>query len=297
MSRFDQRITLSNGRVLGYDEYGPSDGAPLFYFHGTPSSRLEWRLFGGEPLAMHQQLRVIAIDRPGMGLSDVQVGRRLSDWPADVAALADALGIERFAVLGFSGGGPYAAVCALALPARLTSVAIVSGAGPFLEPGCAEGINPTSRQYFDLCRNKPLRGRLLLRMMGFMARYAPNRLLTQSLSALPEADQVVLQQPEAQQWYLRTLQEAQRRGPRGAQQDTALMVGPWEFRPQEIAVPTHLWYGEDDRETPIAMGRYLAAAIPQSQTHFYPGEGHLSVMVNHLEEILQLFAVETPRFV
>ena len=297
MSRFNQRITLSDGRVLGYDEYGPADGAPLFYFHGTPSSRLEWRLFGGEPLATRLHLRVIAMDRPGMGLSDVQVDRRLSDWPADVAALADALGIERFAVLGFSGGGPYAAACALALPTRLTSVTIVSGAGPFLEPGCAEGINPVSRQFFDLCRNKPLRGRLLLRMMGFMARYAPDRLLRQSLAALPEADQIVLKQPEAQQRYLRTLREAQRRGPRGAQQDTALMVGPWEFRPQEIAVATHLWYGEDDRETPIAMGRYLATAIPKSQTHFYPGEGHLSVMVNHLEEILQLFAVETPRFV
>ncbi len=107
----------------------------------------------------------------------------------------------------------------------------------------------------------------------------------------------MLQQPEAQHWYLRTLQEAQRGGPRGAQQDTALMVGPWEFRPQGIAVATHLWYGEADRETPIAMGRYLAAAIPQSRTHFYPGEGHLSVMVNHLEEILQLFAVEAPRSV
>jgi pimeloyl-ACP methyl ester carboxylesterase len=297
MSRFNQRITLSDGRMLGYDEYGPPDGAALFYFHGTPSSRLEWRMFGGESLATRLHLRVIAMDRPGMGLSTFQRGRRLRDWPADVAALADALGIERFSVLGFSGGGPYAAVCALALPARLMSVAIVSGAGPFLEPGCAEGVNPTSRQFFDLCRNKPLRGRLLLRMMGFMARYAPSRLLTQSLSALPEADQVALQQPEVQHWYLRTLREAQRRGPRGAQQDTALMVGPWEFRPQEIAVPTHLWYGEADRETPIAMGRYLAAAIPQSRTHFYPGEGHLSVMVTHLQEILEALAMKAPHTV
>ncbi len=173
MSQFTQRITLSDGRMLSYDEYGPADGAPLFYFHGTPSSRLEWRLFGGEPLATRLRLRVIAMDRPGMGLSTFQRGRRPSDWPADVAALADALGIERFAVLGFSGGGPYAAACAVALPTRLTSVAIVSGAAPFLAPGCAEGVNPTSRQFFDLCRTKPLRGRLLLRMMGLMARYAP----------------------------------------------------------------------------------------------------------------------------
>ncbi len=87
----------------------------MFYFHGPPSSRLERRLFSDESLATRLRLRVIAMDRAGMGLSTFQKGRRLSDWPADVAALADALGIERFAVLGFSGGGAYTAACAAAV--------------------------------------------------------------------------------------------------------------------------------------------------------------------------------------
>jgi pimeloyl-ACP methyl ester carboxylesterase len=294
MSRINQHFTLSNGRVLGYDEYGSADGKPLFYFHGTPSSRIEWQMFGGEQLATHLQLRVISMDRPGMGLSDFQPGRRLSDWPADVTALADGLDIDHFAVLAFSGGGPYAAVCALAIPERLTCVGIVSGAGPFSETGVAEDVNPVSRQFFDLCRDKPVRGRLMLRMMGVMAHYAPNRLIEESLAALPEPDQATLKRPEVQRWYLQTLREAQRRGPRGAQHDTALMVSPWEFRPQEIAVAVHLWHGEADRDTPIAMGRSLAAAIPKSQAHFYPQEGHLSVLVNHRQDILEVFAAETP---
>src|SRR5947209_19434697 len=110
MSRINQHFTLSDGRVLGYNEYGPIDGKPLFYFHGTPSSRIEWQMFGGEQLATQLNLRVISMDRPGMGLSDFQTSRRLLDWPTDVAKLADELGIDHFSVLAFSGGGPYAAV-------------------------------------------------------------------------------------------------------------------------------------------------------------------------------------------
>ena len=290
MSRVDQYVTLSDGRKLGYNEYGPAYGKPLFYFQGTPSSRIEWQMFGGEQLASRLHLRIISIDRPGMGLSDFQGGRRLLDWPTDIAALANELGIDHFSILAFSGGGPYAVVCALAIPERLTSVGIVSGAGPFTEKGIADGINPMSRQFFDLCRDKPVRGRMMLRMMGAMAHYAPNRLIAQTMAALPEPDQLVLKREEVQQWYLQTMREAQRHGPRGAQHDTALMVSPWEFRPQEIKMTVHLWYGEADRDTPIAMGRSLAAAIPKSQAHFYPDEGHLSVFVNHLENIMEILA-------
>jgi pimeloyl-ACP methyl ester carboxylesterase len=222
---------MLDGRKLGYNEYGPADGKPLFYFHGTSSSRIDWQMFGGDQLATQLHLRLISINRPGMGLSDFQVGRRLLDWPTNVVALADDLGISHFSVLAFSGGGLYAAVCALVIPDRLTSVGIVSGAGPCTETGVAEGINPASRQFFDLYRDKPARGRLMLRMMGAMAHYAPNRLIAQTMAALPEPDQAALKRPGARQWYLQTMREAQRSGPRGAQQDTALMVSPWEFRP------------------------------------------------------------------
>ena len=99
---------LQDGRLLGYEECGASDGrATLFYFHGTPGARLEWRLFGGEKAARRLGVRVIATDRPGMGLSTFQLGRRLRDWPLDVLSLADHLRLEKFAVLGCSGGGPW----------------------------------------------------------------------------------------------------------------------------------------------------------------------------------------------
>jgi hypothetical protein len=95
----EQQLRLATGRVLAYDEHGAVDGAPIFYFPGSPSTRLEWHLFGSDALARKLKVRVIVFDRPGLGRSDFQPGRRISDWPADVIALADRLALARFAVL------------------------------------------------------------------------------------------------------------------------------------------------------------------------------------------------------
>ena len=89
--RMDQQIRLQDGRMLGYAEYGAPDGVPVFYFHGFPSSRLDWQFFDSEGTLTEQNARIIAVDRPGSGLSDFQRGRRILDWPADVAELADAI--------------------------------------------------------------------------------------------------------------------------------------------------------------------------------------------------------------
>ena len=293
MADLNQLVRLPDGRLLGYDEYGPSDGAPLFYFHGTPSSRVEWQMLGGEELAARLHLRVVVADRPGIGLSEFQARRRFGDWPGDVVGLADHLGIGRFAVLGYSGGGPYALACALRLADRLTAVGVVSGSGPFTEAGLAEGINPASRRFFDLCRDKPRRGRLMLRVMGFMAAHTPKRILAQTLSSLPEPDRIALKQPSLQRIYLDTLLEAQRNGPCGAQRDTALMVGPWDFRPQDITIPVSLWHGVDDGDMPVAMGRYVARTIPSCTATFSVGEGHLSLWLNQAEEILRVLTAKS----
>src|SRR5262245_54218318 len=122
------QLTLPSGRLLAYCEYGDPAGAPVLYFHGSPSSRLEPLLIGDDTWR-RLGLRVIAADRPGMGQSPFQDGRRLLDWPANATVLADTLGLERFAVLGFSGGGPYVFACAAQIPQRLTAAVVVSGGG------------------------------------------------------------------------------------------------------------------------------------------------------------------------
>ena len=145
-------------------------------------------------------------------------------------------------------------------------------------------------RFFDLVRDKPWLARLILSMMGLTARFAPRRLIAQAMAALPEPDKAVLARLEIQRGFLALLREALRHGPRGAQLDTTLMVGPWDFRPQEISMAVHLWHGEADRDASPAMGHYLAAAIPNSNATFYPGEGHVSLFVNYAEDILGVLA-------
>jgi pimeloyl-ACP methyl ester carboxylesterase len=178
MIKINQQLRLPSGRMLAYDECGTPDGTPIFYFHGSPSSRLEWGLFGGEMLANRLNIRLIVPDRPGLGHSEFQPGRQIGDWPADVIALADQLALARFAVLGYSGGGPYAAACALLkIPGRLTRVGIVSGTAPFDEPGLSAGIDPVSLRFMHLAHTKPRLSRLTLRLMGLMARFAPRQIV------------------------------------------------------------------------------------------------------------------------
>ena len=150
-------LELSDGRRLVYAEYGEFDGTPLLFFHGTPGSRRVARW--ADAAARRRGVRLIAPDRPGFGLSDPQPGRTLGDWPADVAELADALGLGRFAVAGVSGGGPYVAACAWRMPDRLTGAGIISGMGPLDDPTLAAALPRRYRAAFGLARRGAAPGR------------------------------------------------------------------------------------------------------------------------------------------
>ncbi|MFX1419118.1 MAG: alpha/beta fold hydrolase, partial [Promethearchaeota archaeon] len=149
--RYDQIITLKDGRKLGYAEFGIPIGKPVFYFHGQGSSRLEPMMYGFDDKRFN--VRLISIDRPGRGLSDFKENRTILDWPDDVVELANALNIQTFAVLGGSGGCPYALACALKIPDRLTYCGIVSGLGP-ISFGL-EGMDKGKQKELNLAKNRP----------------------------------------------------------------------------------------------------------------------------------------------
>ena len=151
--RIDIVIQVSDKRRLAYAEYGEPDGAPVLLFHGLPGSRLSWGLIPGSPFP--PGLRIIAPDRPGYGRSDPKPGRTVLDWADDVAELADVLEIEKFAVLGVSGGGPGALACAWKMPERLTSVGVVSSPAPTNAPGVFEGMSKTNRFFMKLAWRFP----------------------------------------------------------------------------------------------------------------------------------------------
>lgn len=287
-------LRLPDGRRLGYAEFGDPNGVPCFFFHGIPGSRLE-AAFTDELAARHG-IRVIGIDRPGMGLSDFVLGRRFLDWPPNVTALADALGIERFAVAGVSGGAAYVAACALAIPERLSAAAIVSGMGPQDTPGAKHDMRPSRRLLLAVGRRTP---RLMAAIIAPFTRRAardPQRYLDEMAPVMAEADRAVLALPKVRETFLTNYTESFRQGGAGMALDVALYTHPWGFRLQDITADVHIWHGADDRNVPVAFGRGLASAIPHCQARFYPNEGHL-MAITRMPEILEALAetIDQPR--
>ncbi len=282
----NQQFLLPEGRKLGYDEYGPPDGKPVFYFHGSPSARVEFTLFGDDALLQSLGVRLIAVDRPGVGLSSFQPHRRLLDLPSDLLALADHLNFQSFAILAYSLGGPYGLACAYAIPERLTKVGIVSGSALFTEPDLMQDINDGTRRYLNLPREKPLASRLFLGIMRTTVRFMPRMLVANATSLLPEPDRAVVADPEIQKRFIAMVREAFRQGTAGAFHESLLAVTDWAFRLQDIRMPVLIWHGDADRNVPVAMARFAAGAIPGCQAYYYPGEGHLSLFKKYIAEII-----------
>lgn len=288
MSKLNCQLEMRDGRRLGYDERGAIHGIPILYFHGGPSSRIESNLFLPDKLLERLNVRLIAVDRPGMGLSDFQPDRRLLDWHQDVLTLADHLRIERFAILAYSLGGPYGAACAYAIPERLTRTGIVSGAALFTIPELVRNVNEGTRRFLYLPREKPRAARLFLWMLSMTARFAPGRLIAQAKSLLPEPDRkTVLSDPAVQADFIAMVREAFRQGARGAYHEALLGISNWGFGLDEIQSPLFLWHGEMDQNVPVQMARYLADAVPNCQAMFFPDEGHISLFKQNAEKIIR----------
>jgi pimeloyl-ACP methyl ester carboxylesterase len=184
----DPTIELSDGRRLGYAEFGDPGGAPVIYFHGWPGARVEARL--GDEAAKGSGVRLIAIDRPGMGLSAFQPRRGFADWPDDVVEAAATLGLDRFALLGISGGGPYAAACAW----KLTGAGIVSSLAPFDVPGAVASMGRRNRLTFQLVRHLGVLRRILMARVALSASRRPERILESGVAAA--VDKEYLDRPE-----------------------------------------------------------------------------------------------------
>jgi pimeloyl-ACP methyl ester carboxylesterase len=283
------RVRLPDGRHLGYAEYGRPAGRPIFYFHGFPGCRLE-------AAPVHETagavgVRIVAFDRPGYGLSDAHRGRSLLDWPRDVSDAADALGIRRFAVLGVSGGGPYALACARAIPQRLTATGVVAGLAPVDRPELRRTLIWPMRLGFFLGRNAPwLFGALSAGVIAASPNSHPEHVMWLLGRSDSEVDRRLAHDDRFRQAIAASIREALRGGARAARQDVQLYARPWGFALKDIRVPVDIWHGEVDATVPIAMGRYLAAQVPESRVTFLPNEGHFSLPFNHAREILRTLA-------
>lgn len=276
-------IQLKDGRKLGYAEYGDPKGRPLFFFHGWPTSRLHASFT--DETAKKLKIRIISIDRPGIGLSDDKPNRALLDFPDDVVELADKLQIKKFAVMGISGGGPYATVCAFKIPQRITKVGIIVGLAPTYIPGLLEGTSTLAKFGWSNYGRFPITRTLGTLFHYFNAKYSPSFGLHRFLFG-SKTDRKMYSNPTIRKEAKEGLKEAFRTGYKGVEQDLKLYTTNWGFNLKDIKASVYLWYGEDDKNVSLAMGKYYASQIPNSKLTVYPNEGHM-VTRTHIEEILK----------
>lgn len=279
-------LTLPDGRTLGYLQVGVPDGPAVFHFHGHGSSRLEALMLEAQALALG--LRVIALDRPGIGRSDPRKGDRLLDWPQDVTAAADHFKIDRFAVQGMSAGGPYALACAQLIPERVTACALISAVPP---PEIARRAGPRLRRLAWWAAQR-FPNYLRRRLKQFRPDGQPNaEMVRQRMLRIAQwlggEDEVLMRLPEMRAVLARTMVETARQGATANRDEIERLVRPWGFDVRQIRLEKiFIWHGEQDRIMPVGPARVLARALPQSHSTFYPDEGHFSVLVNRAGDLL-----------
>lgn len=281
----NEQARLPDGRRIGYAEYGDPRGEPLFFFHGWPSSRYQGRLL--HEMAAERRLRVVAPDRPGIGLSDPLPGRGFADWPEDVARLADFLGLDRFAALGISGGGPYSLATAAALPDRVLGAAVVCGAPPFADPADRAHMHWAYRILAGLRSLRRAATPVVIGASRWMIdRGAERAPMTWMFRTIPPSDREAIADAGCWDAVTRSYLEAVRAGSGPVLEDGELYLSPWDFAPEEIRVPVAFWHGREDRNLPCDVARRLAARVPGACGHWEDGEGHYSLPLRHRGAVL-----------
>jgi pimeloyl-ACP methyl ester carboxylesterase len=282
--RAGNTVRLDDGRSIGFADGGDPDGTPVLHLHGTPGSRLTFDFADGPARAVG--VRVIAPDRPGIGLSSAKPAYSLTDVADDIGTLADALELERFGIVAWSGGGPYALAAAARLGDRLSAVAIVAGAGLLDTRAARKGMSALDRAGWLLSMYVPALGAPLLgSAMRWSLKHPANA--TKSFAAkLPRVEMELLAAlpPEVEGPILGSA-EAGRQGGRGIVDDYRAISQPWTFAPEDVRVPVHFWHGDDDRYVPLRVSEELAARVPDARLTVVPGSGHL-IALSHAEAIL-----------
>ena len=230
----NQTVTLKDGRILGYAEYGDPDGKAVFHFNGSGGSRLEYP--ADQSILTDLGIRFISTDRPGHGISSPQTDRKLLDWPDDISQLADHLNVDRFYVQGWSAGGPHTLACAYKLPERVFAGAIISGLAPPDRPQPYEGLPFQNRMLMMLGRRAPSLVYLFRRIARSMIMGNPDDTGEKLASTFPAEDRQVIMDTGYQKLLVNDIQEGYRQGWQGPSQDDIIINSPWGFPIEEIKV-------------------------------------------------------------
>lgn len=287
-------VRTADGRAVGFYEYGDPKGAPVVAFHGTPAcgAGFAW----ADTRARARGIRLLAPDRPGVGDSDPWESGRgsiVEHYAPALGAFVDALDIESFSIIGYSGGGPYALAVAHAFPDRIPAAAIVAGAGQVGVWASVRDFDATDWVLTRLAHRAPALARASLALSARAARLAPKASLQFAQLEMTAADRAVMAKFPSARAALAVFSQSCRHGTRGVVDDYAALGRPWGFAVEEIAVPVHCWHATDDHIVPMYHTNELVRRIPGAELTQWEGEGHLAI-VDHVGEVFDALT-ETAR--
>ncbi|HET6165904.1 MAG TPA: alpha/beta hydrolase [Marmoricola sp.] len=289
--RLEGSVAVRNGRRLSFAEFGAPRGAAIIWMHGTPGARrqipLEARAYAAE-----NDLRIIGIDRPGIGTSTPHLYDNILDWTPDLELLADALGVDTMRVIGLSGGGPYALAAGAALPDRVHGVGVLGGVAPMTGPDAIRGglveLAPYAAPVLSFAR-VPLGYALALGIRIIRPLAGP---AIDTYAALqPRGDKELLARPEFRAMFLDDLLHGSRFHLGAPLSDIILFTRPWGFELADVTVPVRWWHGDNDHIIPHAHGVHMAERLPDARFETIAGESHLGglgVATEVLAELMEL---------
>jgi pimeloyl-ACP methyl ester carboxylesterase len=274
----DGLVSIGGGRSFSYRAFGDEAGMPLFALHGTPGSRLKFVV--AHPVARAVGLRVIAPDRWGYGATERHPRPSLKAFAEDMAAFADALGIGRFAIMGVSGGGPFAAAVASEMPDRVSALALAAPVGPIAGEADTE-ITPFHRLCFGPLAQTPAAVGALFHAFRAVLDVSPDIGMRMAMMRIAAADRRVLRQRDVAARLGETFVEGLRPGVAGPITDLGIFGAPWDVDLARAKVPARLWIGSKDQNVPRSAARRLAMRLPDCELTELGGQGHLWIATNY----------------
>ncbi|MDX2157838.1 MAG: alpha/beta hydrolase [Hyphomicrobiaceae bacterium] len=274
----DRSVTLADGRRVAYRELGHPAGFPVIALHGTPGSRLKY--LSASYTAERLGIRIIAPDRWGYGATDSHRTPSLRAYPPDICELADRLGVDRFAVMGVSGGGPYATAIATSAPSRVTALALVAPVGPIYGEDDDE-ISAFHRLCFGALPNHPAAVAAIFGAFRGMLKVSPGVGMRMAMVRVAPVDRQALRVGDTARLLGRTFVEGLRPGTAGPVTDMVLFGAPWGLELQLATMPSRVWLGTADRNVPRSAARRLAHRLPACTLVELPQQGHLWIAHNY----------------
>jgi pimeloyl-ACP methyl ester carboxylesterase len=289
MTYREEQFDLDDGRTLELATMGDPSGATIFFHHGTPGTTRTVKSL--EALADFGQFFVVTTSRPGYGQSSRHEGRAIASVVNDVHAALDHVGRDEYVALGWSGGGPHALASAALDPRCRSAVTLASVAPADVDFDWTEGMGPENVEEFALAQEGgPAYEEFMSATGEILGLVTRDNIVEMIGGLLSEPDRAAIADDGAREQFAEGVRYGFVNGWRGYFDDNVAMMTPWGFDVSDIDVPVHLFYGDEDLMVPAPHGRWLAAHVPRATVTHHPDEGHLSIFMNHLDEVAAALA-------